>query len=171
MAAEYVQGARDGGHDAKLVRAADLDLPLLRSQSLFAMPPEEEAIGALQRDLKWADHLVIGFPLWLGAPPAVLKGLLEQIARGSFIAEVDRRGWRPQLAGRSARILVTMGAPSLYYSFVQGGHGVAALRENVLRFGGFAPVRTTYFGAMGQMRERERARRLAHVRGLGARGV
>jgi putative NADPH-quinone reductase len=65
----------------------------------------------------WADHLVIIYPLWLGSMPGMLKSFFEQLLRPGFaFAPAAGRGMpRKLLKGRSARIIVTMGMPALFY--------------------------------------------------------
>ncbi len=68
-------------------------------------------------DIRWAEHLLLFFPLWLGEMPALLKGFLEQVARPGFAFPRDGKNPLTQkvLAGRSARVVVTMGMPALMY--------------------------------------------------------
>lgn len=80
----YLKGASAAGHEIRRIDVAKLDFPLLRSQlewELDALPP---ALVPAQDAIKWAEHLVLFFPLWLGDMPALLKGFLEQVARPGF---------------------------------------------------------------------------------------
>jgi putative NADPH-quinone reductase len=77
-----VQGR--SGHEVRTLTIAEIDVPFLRSQDEWmhgALPAQFENA---QEALKWADHLVIVYPLWLGDVPAYLKACLEQIARPGF---------------------------------------------------------------------------------------
>ena len=66
--------------------------------------------------MRWAQHWVFLFPLWHGTMPALLKGFLEHIFRPGFAMEYQKNGFPKRLlAGRSARIVVTMGMPVLLY--------------------------------------------------------
>src|SRR3546814_3285310 len=51
-----------------------------------------DAIHKAQADIRWADHLVILYPLWLGDVPALLKGFLEQILRPGFAIDEGSTG-------------------------------------------------------------------------------
>jgi putative NADPH-quinone reductase len=68
--------------------------------------------------------------IWLGDMPAVLKGFSEQVLRPGFAISGSRAGHLPKelLAGRSARIVVTMGMPALFYR----AHSVKSLKRNIL---------------------------------------
>ena len=50
------------------------------------------------------------------------------------------------LTGRSARIVVTMGMPSLFYRLYYRSHSVRSLARNILGFVGFKPVRVSLIG-------------------------
>ena len=40
---------------------------------MSAEPPAD--IRAAQDDIRWAEHVVLIYPLWLGTMPALLKGI------------------------------------------------------------------------------------------------
>jgi putative NADPH-quinone reductase len=46
------------------------------------------------------------------------------------------------MAGKSARIVVTMGMPALFYTLVYRAHSLKSLERNILGFVGFAPIST-----------------------------
>jgi len=147
LAAAYAEGAKQSGHDVRLIAIADMDIPFLRSQDEWtngAVPPQ---LKESQEALKWADHLVIVYPLWLGDIPAYLKAFLEQIARPSF-AFASGSGFPKAgpLKGKSARLIVTMGMPALVYRWFFLKHSVTSLKRNVLELVGIRPVRETIIG-------------------------
>jgi putative NADPH-quinone reductase len=150
LAGAYEEGAREAGHEVKVIHVARLDFPLLRSAAEWECKPAADSILEAQRTLAWAEHLVLFFPLWLGDMPALLKGFFEQVLRPGFAigkAEPGRLG-RKLLKGRSARIVVTMGMPAVFYKVYYRAHSVKSLKRNVLEFCGVAPVRTTLIGTV-----------------------
>ena len=119
-----------------------------------------------------AEHLVIVFPLWLGTMPAVVKAFLEQIMRPGIAFDYRKQGFpKRKLAGRSARIAVTMGMPAFLYRWYFGGHGLRGLERSILRFAGIRPVRETLFGGVGNADEARRRRWLDRMRNYGRSGV
>src|SRR3546814_8900273 len=103
-----------------------------------------DAIHKAQADIRWADHLVILYPLWLGDVPALLKGFLEQILRPGFAIDEGSTGLSAQLLpGRSARIIVTLGmqAPTYRLFFRDPSHKHIA--RNPPRFPGLHPACTS----------------------------
>ena len=84
-----------------------------------------EAIRQVQDALTRADHVVMFYPVWNGAMPALLKGFLEQTFRSSFVfpdAKPDERlgfssyfSQRKALTGKSGRVVATMQMPAFVY--------------------------------------------------------
>jgi putative NADPH-quinone reductase len=93
--------------------------------------------------------------------PALLKGFLEQLFRPSFVRT---------LKGRSARVVVTMGMPSLVYRWFFRAHGVKNLRRNILKFCGFGPVRESLIG-MVEGKPSSREAWLKRMEELGRQGT
>ena len=166
----YEQGARDQGHEVRHVHVAELNFPLLRSQDDWehgALPP---CLHPARADILWCEHLVFFFPLWLGDMPALLKGFLEQVARPGFaFGAVDGKTsmLSKGLRGRSARIVVTMGMPSLVYRFFFRAHSLKSMKRNILEFVGIDPVRDTVIGMAGEMNAAKAQRWLARMTALG----
>ena len=152
LAHAYASGAADAGHEVRQTNVALLDFPLLRSQREWEHDTLPAALRQAQDDITWSQHLVIFFPLWLGDMPALFKGFLEQVARPGFAFGGDRLNpmAKKPLAGRSARVVVTMGMPAILYRLYFRAHSIKSLKRNVLRFIGIRPVRETLIGMVGK---------------------
>lgn len=147
----YAKGAAAAGHQVKRVDVGKLDFPLLRSQKEWehgALPPD---LAEAQSAIAWAEHIVFLFPLWMGDMPALVKGFLEQVARPgfAFVSESKNPMGQKALRGRSARIVVTMGMPSIVYRWFFFAHGIKLLERNILGSVGIHPVRNTVIGMVG----------------------
>jgi putative NADPH-quinone reductase len=151
LAEAYAAGARAAGREVRTIEVTQLDFPLLRSPDDFYHGAAPEGVLAAQDAMRWADHLLIVYPLWYGHCPAVLHAFLEQTFRPGFAVAgqggVTRR--KRLLAGKTARIVVTMGMPALVYRWYYGAHSLKSLERNILRFSGFGPVRSTLVGLLG----------------------
>lgn len=169
LAEAYAAGAAAGGHAVRRVRLSELDIPLLRSADAWTHGELNDGLKAVQADLLWANHVVLCFPLWLGDMPALVKAFLEQVARPGFAVPLDRQSpfAHKPLAGRSARVVVTMGMPALLYRWYFRAHSVKALERNVLGFIGFAPVQETLIGSVDKLGEKGVARWCQKLRQLG----
>jgi len=170
MADAYAEGAAAAGHELRRIEVARLEFPLLRTQAEFetgALPP---ALVEPRDGLRWAEHWVFLFPLWHGTMPALLKGFLEHIFRPGFAMEYRERGFPKRLlAGRSARIVVTMGMPVLMYRWYFGAYGVRGFERSMLSFAGIRPIRESLYG-LTFADARKRARWIEEMRKHGSRG-
>ena len=170
LADAYAEGAAAAGHAVRRVEVARLAFPLLRSAEDWRRGEPPAAIAGVQGDMRWADHLVLLYPLWLGTMPAVTKAFLEQMLRQSFAFGDDPERPRRALRGRSARVVVTMGMPAWVYRGWFRAHSLKSLERNILRFCGVAPVRASLVGAVeGTPRRRERWLRRMRRHGRRAR--
>jgi putative NADPH-quinone reductase len=171
LAEAYATGAREGGHEIRQVTVATLDFPVLRTREEWERGPAPKAIRECQEEVRWADHLVIVFPLWLGALPALLKAFLEQLFRPGFaFSGTLAKGGKKELQGRSARVIVTMGMPALVYRWYFGAHSLRSLERNILKFCGIAPVRGTIVGMVESGGAERHRRWLDKMSALGQRG-
>ncbi len=165
----YGAGARQSGHEVRVVNVARLDFPVLRTREAWEKGDVPASLVPVQHDIEWANHVVLFFPLWLGDMPALLKAFLEQVARPGFA--IGREGDNPLamklLKGRSARVVVTMGMPALLYRWYFRAHSVKALERNILGFVGFAPVHETLIGMVESLGVDGVAKWLARMRKAG----
>ena len=119
LADAYAEGAATR-HEVMRVEVGALDFPLLRSPKA-----------------------------WLEDEPALFKGFLEQVARPGFAIGKMGRGFPEKLlAGRSARVIVTMGMPAAFYQLYFRAHSLKSLERNILGFAGIAPVRHSIVGSV-----------------------
>ena len=103
LAAAYREAAEGGGHEIRSIELATLEIPVLRTQSDFEsgqVPPSlEDAVDAL----RWAEHIVLIFPLWLGTMPGLVKLFLEQVFRPGVAFSYQERGLPKKLLAGARR--------------------------------------------------------------------
>jgi putative NADPH-quinone reductase len=166
LAATYAASAREAGHDVRVIEVANARIEVLRSGKDWAQAGAAPEVKAAQETIAWADHLVILFPLWLGAMPGLLKGFFEQVFRPGFAVGAGKRTLSGGLLkGKSARVVVTMGMPGFFYRLFFFSHSVRSLRRNILHFAGIKPVRETLIGPVENPALRQRS--LETMRRLG----
>jgi putative NADPH-quinone reductase len=140
LADAYARGAAQHGHDIRRIDLARLDFPLIRSRDEWQSGQLPPAIEEAQQGIAWADHIVFLYPLWLGDMPAMLKAFVEQVFRPDFAFRYKESGLPEKLLkGKSARIVVTMGMPGLFYRLVYRAHSLKSFERNILRFVGVKP--------------------------------
>jgi putative NADPH-quinone reductase len=128
------------------VRGLRFDPVLYRGYK--ADQPWEPDLKAVADAITACDHLVVGFPMWWGAEPAMLKGLLDRVLLPGFGFNFQPKGafWDRLLVGRSADLIFTMDTPVWYFRLLLGDALVRRWRAQVLGFCGFKPVRVFRFG-------------------------
>lgn len=170
----YVEGASEAGHRAELIALSRLRFDPVLHGGFEGDQEIEPDLRSAQEAIKRAEHLVFVWPLWLGMPPALLKGFLERIFITPGFA-VERAPpptlYKPLLGGRSARIVVTMQMPALYYRFVAGARAVRTFRYNILEFVGIKPVRRTLFGMVDMVNDATRKGWIEEMRRLGRKAA
>ncbi len=169
LADAYAAGAATGGHTLERIEVAQLDFPILRSAAEFESGTVAPDIKSAQDAIMRADHLILLYPMWLGTMPALFKAFLEQCFRPGFALGTDGR-WDELLAGKSARIVVTMGMPALFYRWYYGAHSLKSLERNILGFVGIAPIRESLFGGVEAVSDAKRAKWLKKMEALGRKG-
>jgi putative NADPH-quinone reductase len=172
LSTAYRDGARLAGHQVRGIVVSELWFPLLRTGEDFKSGAPAASIRKAQEWLTWADHVVILFPLWLGSMPALLMGFFEQVLRPGFAFGAERGRLLPErklLAGKSARIVVTMGMPSWFYRWYFRAHSLKSLKRNILGSCGFSPIRACVVGAVETASPAARGGWLARIQRLGER--
>lgn len=170
LAESYAGGAEAAGHEVRHIDVAKLEFPLLRTKEDWEQGEPPASIRAAQDTIRWAEHLVILYPLWAGDVPALLKGFLEQVFRPGFAVtqEPNKRGEK-MLKGRSAHIVVTMGMPAFFYRWYFRAHSLKSLKRNILGFAGIGPIRSSMIG-MVEGSDAKRRNWLGTMRALGRDG-
>lgn len=172
LADAYAEGANEAEHSVKRIEVAMLDFPLLRSQAEFERGAIPADIATAQATIRWAHHIVIVYPLWLGSMPSLLQAFFEQTLRPGFGFEQPAHGLPiRRLQGRSARVVVTMGMPALAYRWYFRAHSLKSLKRNILGLCGFGPIHDTLIGMVERMNEARRTRLLKQMRALGRRAT
>jgi NAD(P)H dehydrogenase (quinone) len=85
-----------------------LKLDEIPAQSGFAARPDVVAERGLIGD---ADVFAFFYPLWLNAPPAILKGYLDRVFGFGFAYRHGEGGIEPALSGRKLATFSSSGAP------------------------------------------------------------
>ncbi len=170
LAEAYARGASAAGHEVVRLDVGALDFPLIRSLKDYQTAVTPPDIVRAQDVVKHAEHLVFVFPIWFGAPPAVLKGFFEQLLRTGYSLSSPQAAMSSLLTGKSARLMVTMGMPGSVFRFLLGGHGVASLEKGLFLVTGVSPVRRTLFGSAQHPKAGKVAQWLSDAEALGRQG-
>lgn len=163
----FAQAAQDGGHQVSVFEIAKLKFRSLTSNADYNDTPAPDDILKVQAAVSQADHIVMIYPLWMGALPGLYKMFLEQLLRPGFAMELPQKGFPKRLlTSKSADIIVTMGMPAFAYKWVFFAHSLKNLKRNILGFAGIAPIRTTLFGNVANLSVAQKNRIFTKVKDL-----
>lgn len=168
----YATAASNGAQVQTLqLRELRYDLAFLESDPDNGT--KDPVVKACQDQLLWADHLVFVFPTWWTNMPAILKGYIDQVfASGvAFRYQAGKSFPEQLLKGRTARIIVTMDAPSWYNKWFTHAPQTHALKKGTLEFCGVKPVKVTTFGMVRDSPVEKRQLWLGNVRTLAEQEV
>ncbi|WP_427307993.1 NAD(P)H-dependent oxidoreductase [Cupriavidus sp. H39] len=98
--------------------------PSLDSKHAFENGLQSDDIAREQDKLRWADAVILQFPLWWFSMPAILKGWVERVYAYGFaygVGEHSDERWGDRygegtLAGKRAMLIVTTGGWESHYS-------------------------------------------------------
>ncbi|MFC5475246.1 NAD(P)H-dependent oxidoreductase [Paraherbaspirillum soli] len=111
--------------DDSMDRRSDMRFdPALDSKRAFETGRQSEDIALEQDKLRWADAVILQFPLWWFSMPAILKGWVERVYAYGFaygVGEHSDARWGDRygegtMAGKRAMLIVTAGGWESHYS-------------------------------------------------------
>jgi len=168
LALAYKRGAESSGHEARVFVLARMTFDAVLREGYRRPQPLEPDLVAARDALLACDHIVLVFPLWCGDMPAILKGFIERVLQPDLLRfqSGGKTDWKV-FAGKSARVIMTMGMPGLLYRWYYGAHALKLLKRNILHFIGVTPVRSTVYGMVEAAGQEKRQQWLREVEALG----
>ncbi|MFO0859484.1 MAG: NAD(P)H-dependent oxidoreductase [Phycisphaerales bacterium] len=166
----YADAARGAGHECRTMLVSELRFdPNLRYGYHQRLELEPDLVAA-QEAIRWAEHLVFVYPTWWGSLPALMKGFIDRTFLPEFAFRYRKNSvfWDRLLAGRTARLIVTMDAPWWWDTIINGATSRHTMAAPVLKFSGVRPVRQTVFDQVRKASPEKRERWTQKVRRLGA---
>lgn len=114
-----IDGDDHPGRDPQRPFHASLD-----SREAYANGRQSDDIAAEQEKLRWADAVILQFPLWWFSMPAILKGWVDRVYAYGFaygVGEHSDRHWGDRygegaMAGKRAMLVVTTGGWESHYA-------------------------------------------------------
>ena len=108
----------------------------------------EPDIADFAAKLDACDHVAFVFPMWWGAEPAMLKGLLDRLLLPGFTFAYhdDDTWWDRNMVGRSADVIITMDTPPIFLRLAYGNSIIKRWKGQILAFCGMKPVRILPLG-------------------------
>jgi putative NADPH-quinone reductase len=169
LAAAAAEGARARGAEVRVLSlsamAFDANLAGRYKTKQVLEPDLEQFLEAL----RWCETLILVHPMWWGAAPAKLKGLIDRVFLPGIAFAYEGDGHFPKklFEGRTARVLITTDTPGWYLWLGYRNGWLNVLRRQILDFVG---LKVTHMKTLGTIRDAtpekiagfiEEARRLA----------
>ena len=165
----YKKGAIASGADIKEIIVGDLVFnPNLQFGYRKRIELEPDLLDSIEK-IKWAEHLVLFYPVWWGSVPALFKGFIDRIFLPGIVFEKRENSvwWDKLLTGKTGHIISTLDQPAWYYWLNYGRPSYYAMKRMTLNFVGIKPVRTTTIGPIRLSKELYRTDWLKKVEKLG----
>lgn len=140
-----------------LVRVIDLaqikftetpsELNQVRVRGIDQLDTLEPAIAGMIRDMDWAEHFAFFYPVWWGTFPGVVKSFIDRVIVSGVAFRYGKTGvkWEKLWRGKTARIVLTMDAPSWWYKLTYRAPSENALRRATLWYVGVKTIGVTRF--------------------------
>jgi len=152
FAESYAKGARSAGHEVRLTKMGDMKFDPILHDGYHTVQELEPDLKKAQEDIKWAEHIVIIYPMWWSSMPADLKGFFDRawLPEFAFRFHENGMGWDKLLKGKSGRVIITMDSWPLV-SRLLFGDSTNEIGKAILGFSGIHPVHITKIGPVKDM--------------------
>lgn len=116
----YIEEAKKCGHVVRYVNLYDLNIDYLRFNGEEADWSLTEELKQAQDNLIWADQLVIVYPLWDFAIPAILKAFIERTFTSEKLWKIGKRGPEPVQKNKTSVIIQSYSMPYFLMKHILG---------------------------------------------------
>ncbi len=151
LAAEAAQAATARGAEVKLVRLSEMVFDPNLAGGYRTRQEMEPDLVAFLAALRWCETLILVHPMWWGAAPAKLKGLIDRVFLPGIAFAYEGDGHFPKklLEGRTSRVLITTDTPIWYLWLGYRNGWKNVLRRQILDFVG---LKVTHLKTIGPIR-------------------
>lgn len=173
LADAYTRGYEANGGLVERINLAELAFdPVLRVGFRQEQPLEPD-LQRVRAAIESAARVVWVFPTYWAAPPAIVRGLFDRLFLPGWAFRYEGGNPLPKglLAGRSARVIVTMDSPWFWYTFVNQRPIHRSFGGASLKFCGFSPVKfsTVYnVRALSEAAREQQCERMVKIGGTDA---
>jgi putative NADPH-quinone reductase len=170
-----ISGLDVGGHEYKVI---DLDKdrfdPVMREKDLSAFVqasrnPEKEIedldplIQVYVNKMRWAERIVMIFPIWWMTAPAMTKGFIDKVIFPAIAYDMDKGRLVSRLAIRKVTIITTMNTPADIYKDMFNNSIEGSLIKGTFRQIGIEDVRWISLNGVKQATQDQRTEWLKDI--------
>lgn len=172
MSDHYQAAAEDAGHEVMRVNLGELHFDPILHNGYKSIQELEPDLVDLQNKFREAEHIVIIYPNWWSAMPALLKGLFDRFWLPGFAFNFNKQTKKVEkhLSGRTARVIILSGTHSPFAAWWNYGDYTNEIQYGILEFAG---IRTTVssYGPCQKVNDEVRAKWIKQVERLGFKGI
>lgn len=142
----YQLAAEEAGHEVHRYNLGSLNFDPILHKGYKEIQHLEEDLQHIQASIRWADHVVIGYPNWWCTMPALLKGLFDRIWLPGFAFNFNKETKKVEshLKGKTGRVFVLCGSHSEFKTWWQFGDFTNEIQYGILGFAGIKAKVTVY---------------------------
>jgi len=143
----YLTAAVDAGAEITKFNLRDMEFDPILYEGYKKRQDWEPDLAKSAQSIQDSDHLLLGFPLWWGAQPALLKGFFDRVFLPGYAFKYHKNDpmWDKLLKGRSADVFITADTPEFFLRLSYGAPIFRQMKGQILGFSGFKPVKQYYF--------------------------
>ncbi len=171
LAGSYEAGALEAGHEVRRQNIGDMQFDPVLHKGYKEIQTLEPDLLTFQRNVIWADHIVILYPNWWCTMPALLKGVFDRAWLPGFAFKFNKNkiGWKKLLKGKTGRIIIGAATPWLTTHVLFGDFTNELSRATL----GFAGIKTkiTIFAPSETTSDTLHGKWMKKTNRLGAKGV
>lgn len=176
LTAAYGEAATKAGHEVRQHDLSNMDFDIDFGQASFQdTKPLEPDLESFLRDLEWSDHVVLATPVWWGAIPGKLKGMIDRAFLPGRTFNPRKTNFlglpEPMLKGKTARVLMTSDTPAFYLRLLYDNAVKKFMTRQIFHFVGIKPVSYSQFAPASHAPKETVGKWLATARALGTRGA
>ena len=162
IADAYESKALELGHQVKRRNLGEMDFDPILWKGYKVVQELEPDLKQAWENILWCDQWIIIYPVWWGSVPALLKGFLDRTLLPSFAFKYHEKDplWDKLLKGRSALLVTTADAPKLWLWWQYKNSDLNTMKEAVLKFCGFSPVKTKRITRLRYLTDVQRQREI-----------
>lgn len=151
LASEAANAARIRGAEVRTMQLSAMDFDPNLIGGYKTRQQHEPDLQAFLDAVRWCDTFILIHPMWWGAAPAKLKGLIDRsfLPGIAFAYEGDGHFPKKLFEGRTARVLITTDTPGWYLWLGYRNGWLNVLRRQILDFVG---LKVTHMKTIGPIR-------------------
>ena len=143
----YLGASEENGAAVTRFALRDIEFDPVLHEGYRQRQDWETGLNEIIESIKDCDHLLIGFPMWWGTMPASLKGFFDRtfLPGVAFKYHKNDPFWDKLFSGKSADVIITADTPGFYFKFRYGSAVQKIMKNQILGFTGFKPIKQYYF--------------------------